>query len=192
MLSPKMAEVLLALHARQRDLGTIREIARCPLKLKRRSSLRSHTSYSSTSLVTRSCSVNEQHAALLSELNQIVQRLPQRIPKSRSREAGCLKSRPAMGWRWSFRTRSGSAGAMRFGDCASPERTSTDLQLRMGIHSGPVNEVVDVNQRPEHCRRWDQHGATGDGLWRCRSHPASPDMWPKIWNNTSRWRPSPA
>ena len=45
------------------------------------------------------------------------------------------------------------------------------IALRMGIHSGPVNEVVDVNERPEHRRRRDQHGPTSDGLWRCRSHP---------------------
>ena len=50
----------------------------------------------------------------------------------------------------------------------------TELELRMGIHSGPVSEVVDVNERPECRRRRDQHGPTGDGLRRCRSHSPLP------------------
>ena len=38
------------------------------------------------------------------------------------------------------------------------------LQVRMGIHSGPVSEVSDVNKRANLDGRRNQHGATGDGL----------------------------
>jgi len=44
------------------------------------------------------------------------------------------------------------------------------IQLRMGIHSGPVNEVPDVNERTNIHRSWNQRGATGHGLRRCRAH----------------------
>jgi hypothetical protein len=44
------------------------------------------------------------------------------------------------------------------------------VQLRMGVHSGPVSGVIDVNAQP--CRGRSQHGATGDGLRRRRTHPS--------------------
>ena len=40
-----------------------------------------------------------------------------------------------------------------------------ELRVRMGIHSGPVNEITDLN---------DKHCPAGDGLWRRRSHSAFP------------------
>ena len=46
-----------------------------------------------------------------------------------------------------------------------------ELHVRMGIHSGPVNESRS-ERASEYRRRWNQYGATGDGLRRCRSHPA--------------------
>ena len=51
-------------------------------------------------------------------------------------------------------------------DLAHPE-----LQLRMGVHSGPVSGVIDVNERANVAGAGDQRGATGDGLRRCRTHP---------------------
>jgi class 3 adenylate cyclase len=58
------------------------------------------------------------------------------------------------------------------------------LQLRMGIHSGPVSGVVDVNNRPN---------LAGAGLNMAQrvmdcgdaGHILCPSMSPKIWQNTS-------
>ena len=44
------------------------------------------------------------------------------------------------------------------------------LQVRMGVHSGPVSGVIDVNDHPNLAGRRPQHGATGHGLRRCRTH----------------------
>ena len=49
-----------------------------------------------------------------------------------------------------------------------------ELPVRMGIHSGPVSEVTDVSGRSQHRRGRHQHGATGDGLRRCRAHSSLP------------------
>ena len=49
-----------------------------------------------------------------------------------------------------------------------------ELPVRMGIHSGPVSEVTDVSGRTNHRRGRHQHGATGDGLRRRRTHSSLP------------------
>ena len=61
----------------------------------------------------------------------------------------------------------------RVARCKSPPmlRAWPEIQLRMGIHSGPVNQVVDVNDQLEYRGRGDKRRATGDGLWRRRPHP---------------------
>ena len=46
------------------------------------------------------------------------------------------------------------------------------ILVRMGVHSGPVSEVTDVSGRMNIAGAGHQHGATGDGLRRCRTHPA--------------------
>ena len=45
------------------------------------------------------------------------------------------------------------------------------IQLRMGVHSGPVNQVTDVNDKTNIAGCGNQCGAARDGLRRCRSHP---------------------
>jgi len=47
-----------------------------------------------------------------------------------------------------------------------------ELQLRMGVHSGPVSGVIDVNERANVAGHRDQRGAARDGLRRCRAHSA--------------------
>ena len=57
-------------------------------------------------------------------------------------------------------------------EIAQALKARPEIAVRMGINSGPVSEVTDVNGRDQHRRRGDQHGAAGDGLRRCRSHPS--------------------
>jgi hypothetical protein len=56
-------------------------------------------------------------------------------------------------------------------EIAEALRKHPELPVRMGIHSGPVSEVTDVSGRDQPRRGRHQHGATGDGLRRCRAHP---------------------
>ncbi len=43
-------------------------------------------------------------------------------------------------------------------------KSHPELHMRMGIHSGPVNEISDLNEQANHRRRGHQHRASGDGL----------------------------
>jgi hypothetical protein len=45
-----------------------------------------------------------------------------------------------------------------------------ELQVRMGIHSGPVNEVADLNEQMNVAGGWYQHRPARDGLWGCWAH----------------------
>ena len=47
-----------------------------------------------------------------------------------------------------------------------------ELRVRMGIHSGPVNAVTDLNEQSNIAGRGNQYCAAGDGLRRRRSHSA--------------------
>jgi hypothetical protein len=47
-----------------------------------------------------------------------------------------------------------------------------ELRVRMGIHSGPVNEVTDLNEQANNRRRGYQPGTAGDGLRRRRTYPS--------------------
>jgi class 3 adenylate cyclase len=101
--------------------------------------------------------INEQRA-LLDTLNQIVRS----TDEFRSAEAtGRLIKIP-------------TGDGMALGFYNSPEtpvecaldisralKAHPNLLLRMGVHSGPVSE---------RCRRRNQHGAAGDGLWGCRTY----------------------
>ena len=40
-----------------------------------------------------------------------------------------------------------------------------ELRVRMGIHSGPVNEVADLNEQMNMAGGWYQHRPASDGLW---------------------------
>jgi class 3 adenylate cyclase len=59
-------------------------------------------------------------------------------------------------------------------EIAEALRKHPEILVRMGIHSGPVSEVTDVSGRTNLAGAGDQHGATGDGLRRCRAHPPLP------------------
>jgi len=39
------------------------------------------------------------------------------------------------------------------------------LRVRMGVHSGPVNEVADLNEQMNMAGGWYQHRPASDGLW---------------------------
>jgi TolB-like protein/class 3 adenylate cyclase/Tfp pilus assembly protein PilF len=89
-------------------------------------------------------SVNEQHAAV-EELNQIV-RTSEQFQKA---EAGnrLLKIPTGDGMALVFYT-SPEAPAQCAVEITRALKEHSRLQLRMGIHSGPVSGVVDVNNRP--------------------------------------------
>src|SRR5438309_6723193 len=89
-------------------------------------------------------SINEQHAAV-EELNQIV-RASEQFQKT---EAGnrLLKIPTGDGMALVFYT-SPEAPAQCAVQISRGLKEHTRLQLRMGIHSGPVSGVVDVNNRP--------------------------------------------
>ena len=67
------------------------------------------------------------------------------------------------------------------GDVEAPVRCALELhrilrrwpemQLRMGIHTGPVYRVRGHQRRAQRGGKWHQHRATGDGLRRWRAHP---------------------
>jgi len=89
-------------------------------------------------------SINEQHAAV-EELNQIV-RASEQFQKT---EAGnrLLKIPTGDGMALVFYT-SPEAPAQCAVEITRALKEHSRLQLRMGIHSGPVSGVVDVNNRP--------------------------------------------
>ena len=51
-----------------------------------------------------------------------------------------------MGWRWFFRN-SPEASVQCAVELFRAGKQHPELQLRMGIHSGPINQVADVNER---------------------------------------------
>ena len=53
-------------------------------------------------------------------------------------------------------------------------RQSPRLQLRMGIHSGPVDKLADVNERSNVAGSGINTAQRVMGLWRRRSHSAFP------------------
>ena len=102
-------------------------------------------------------SVNEQHAQV-EELNEIVRASEQ---FRRAEAAGRLIKIPT-----------GDGMALVFYTVRRPRRTARwksaarsrsirACKLRMGIHSGPVSGVVDVNERANRGGRWPQYSANG-------------------------------
>jgi len=117
-------------------------VTRCPLKIKKEIQLEiAHVLFIDIVGYSR-LSINDQHAAV-EELNQIV-RASEQFQRGEA-ASRLLKSRPATGWRWYF-TRVLKRLRMRGGDQPRTQGTSPPA-LRMGIHSGPVSGVVDVNER---------------------------------------------
>src|SRR5947207_8110525 len=88
-------------------------------------------------------SVNEQHAAV-EELNQIV-RASEQFQKA-ERASRLLKIPTGDGMALVFYT-SPEVPAQCAVEISSALKEHPRLQLRMGIHSGPVSGVVDVNER---------------------------------------------
>src|SRR6476646_3894662 len=89
-------------------------------------------------------SINEQHAAV-EELNQVVRASEQ---FQRAEAAGrLLKIATGDGMALVFYT-SPEAPAQCAVEITRALKEHSRLQLRMGIHSGPVSGVVDVNNRP--------------------------------------------
>src|SRR5437588_2846685 len=89
-------------------------------------------------------SVNEQHAAV-EELNQVVRSSEQfQTAEAASR---LLKIPTGDGIAWGFYI-SPEAPAQCAVEISRGLKEHPRLQLRMGIHSGPVSGVVDVNNRP--------------------------------------------
>src|SRR5437879_3468586 len=89
-------------------------------------------------------SINEQHAAV-EELNQVVRASEQ---FQRAEAAGrLLKIATGDGMALVFYT-SPEAPAQCAVEISRARKEHPRLQLRMGIHSGPVSGVVDVNKRP--------------------------------------------
>ena len=100
-------------------------------------------SCSSTSLVTRSCSSTSK-ASRFRQLKEIV-RGTEQFAKPKPK-ANLLRLPTGDGGRWFFelarKRRSYAHWKLRKHSRAHPE-----LHVRMGIHSGPVNEVTDVNEQ---------------------------------------------
>jgi len=89
-------------------------------------------------------SINDQHAAV-EELNQVVRASEQ---FQRAEAAGrLLKITTGDGMALVFYT-SPEAPAQCAVEISRARKEHPRLQLRMGIHSGPVSGVVDVNNRP--------------------------------------------
>src|SRR5438874_7033574 len=89
-------------------------------------------------------SINDQHAAV-EELNQLVRTSEQ---FQRAEAAGrLLKIATGDGMALVFYT-SPEAPAQCAVEISRAREEHSRLQLRMGIHSGPVSGVVDVNNRP--------------------------------------------
>src|SRR5881394_2949437 len=89
-------------------------------------------------------SINDQHAAV-EELNQLV-RVSEQF--QRAEAAGrLLKIATGDGMALVFYT-SPTAPAQCAVEISRARKEHSRLQLRMGIHSGPVSGVVDVNNRP--------------------------------------------
>src|SRR5712691_3997645 len=86
----------------------------------------------------------KQQSELLSELNEIVSGTNEfRLADS---EGKLIRLPTGDGMALVFRTNT-EAPAQCAMEIARAQKSHPAIQLRMGIHSGPVNEVVDVNQR---------------------------------------------
>jgi len=129
-------------------------------------------------------SVNDQHARV-EELNDLV-RASEEFRKAES--AGrLLKSRLGTGWRWFF-TRVPKSRRSVAVEISRALKEHARLQVRMGIHSGPVSGVADVTERTN---------VAGAGINMAQrvmncgdaGHVCFPSTLPKISRNTSTGAP---
>ena len=112
-------------------------------------------------------SINNQHAAV-EELNRIVRASEQ---FQRAEAANRLIRIPTGdGMALGFYTNP-EAPAQCAVEISGALKEHPRLQIRMGIHSGPVSGVVDVNERTNLAGAGINIAKTGDGLRRRRAHP---------------------
>ena len=88
--------------------------------------------------------VNEQ-IELLQELKQIV-RETRNAFALRKQGANSSECRPAMGWRWFSSTVRKNRPQCAL-EISKALQDHPSIRLRMGVHSGPVNRVIDVNEK---------------------------------------------
>ena len=129
-------------------------------------------------------SVNEQHARV-DELNGIV-RLSEQFQKAEAANR-ILKIPTGDGMALVFYKSPEEPAQCAF-EISRALKDNQRLQVRMGIHSGPVSGVVDVNERTNVAGGWHQYGPASNGLWRRRAHSSVPSRGrgPRKYE---RWRP---
>jgi len=103
----------------------------------------------------------DEEIELLQELNQIV------------RSTACFRSAEASGKLNRVPMGDGMA-LLFFRSLEEPTRCALEIskalqehpliQLRMGVHSGPVNRITDVNDKTKFCRIGNQRRAASAGL----------------------------
>ena len=113
-------------------------------------------------------SINQQRAAV-DELTQIV-RATEQFQKAESADR-LIKIATGDGMALVFYT-SPEAPVRCAVEISRVLQDHPRLRVRMGIHSGAVSGVVDVNRSSEPDRRRFESGAPRDGLRRCRPHSA--------------------
>src|SRR4051794_3872793 len=114
-------------------------------------------------------SVNEQHGRV-DELNGIV-RLSEQYQKAEAANR-ILKIPTGDGMALVF-YRSPEEPAQCAFEISRALKDNQRLQVRMGIHSGPISGVVDVNERTNVAGAGTRR-PTSDGLWRRRAHSSDP------------------
>jgi hypothetical protein len=113
-------------------------------------------------------SVNEQHARI-EELNEIV-RLSEQFQKAEAANR-ILKIPTGDGMALVFYKSPEEPAQCAF-EISRALKDNQRLQVRMGIHSGPVSGGCE--RTDERGRRGHQPGPTSDGLWRRRTHSSVP------------------
>ena len=125
-------------------------------------------SCSSTSSVTRNCS-SPSRASRSKNLKEIV-RGTEQFRKAEA-EGNLLRLPTGDGGALVFRT-TPEAPVLCALEIGKELKNHPELHVRMGIHSGPVNEITDLNEQANIAGAGINIGAARDGLRRCRSHPA--------------------
>jgi class 3 adenylate cyclase len=126
-----------------------------------------------------------QQSEILRELNEIVSRAQEF--RAADSEGKLIRLPTGDGMALVFRTNPEAPAQCALEISRALKEHHPDIQLRMGIHSGPVNEVADVNQRANIA------GAGINLAQRVAATPdtsLSPNMSPKISSNTITGSPA--
>jgi len=113
-------------------------------------------------------SVNEQHARI-EELNDVI-RLSEQFQNAEAANR-ILKIPTGDGMALVFYKSPEEPAQCAF-EISRALKERTRLQIRMGIHSGPISGVVDVNERTNVAGAGIKHRPVGDGLRRRGAHPS--------------------